>query len=232
MRYGLLASMLVSLLMAPSAVAQGRSHQRQIKEWFIQKPSAFQEKTWIIQSDKKISKEDALVDALREAQFKVREFLLEQNPPVTWIPEISFIRRELVKDFDVPKNGEIFKNIEPEICQFSINGHRAIEETWKKVDPDITEFHRVSLNVTITPEGWGKILEEQRNDLLRLRNSVMKDRMLFLLKIMVGMVALLATVAGYIRLDEWSKGYYTNWLRLAAMSCIAVAGWWLLLAFK
>jgi hypothetical protein len=89
------------------------------------------------------------------------------------------------------------------------------------------------LKISITPEAWEKILEEQRNDLVRQRNSVMKERMLFLLKIMGGLVALMATVAGYIRLDEWSRGYYTNWLRLAALTCVgivALAGWRLFLA--
>ena len=32
-----------------------------------------------------------------------------------------------------------------------------------------------------------------------------------------GIVALLLTICGYIRLEEWSKGYYTKWLRLVAI---------------
>jgi hypothetical protein len=240
---GILLASILSVLLGPSlgcqarrtpkAAAQARSHPRQIKDWFVRKAPAFEDHFWVVQSDKKITKEDALADALKQAQGKVREFLLEQTPPVTWTPEISFIKRELIKDAEEPKEGEIFKNKKPDICPITVHGHRAFEEEWQVDDPDIKNFHRVSLNVTITPQAWQRILEEQHNDLQRLRHGVMKDRMLVLLKIMGGLVALLATVAGYIRVDEWSKGYYTNWLRLAAMSCVGAvvaAGWWLFLA--
>jgi len=50
---------------------------------------------------------------------------------------------------------------------------------------------------------------------------VTEKRMVFLVKFLAGIVALLLTVCGYIRLDEWSKGYYTKWLRLVAIGCIA-----------
>ncbi len=233
MRRAVLASMAVALLIAPSATAQGRSQRREIKEWFLRKPPAFQEQSWTVQGEMRVSQEDALADALEKAQVKVRGFLLEQDPPIRWVPLISFIRRELVKDREIPEEGEAFKGEEPKICEISVNGHRAFEEKWKvKDDADVKELHRVSLNVRITSGAWEKILEEQRNDLVRQRHSVMKERMLFLLKIMGGLVVLLATVAGYVRLDEWSKGYYTNWLRLAVLSCAGVvaAGWWLFLA--
>ena len=48
-----------------------------------------------------------------------------------------------------------------------------------------------------------------------------EKRMVFLVKVLVGIVALLVTICGYIRLDEWSKGYYTKWLKLGAIVCIA-----------
>jgi hypothetical protein len=224
--------MAAALLIAPSASAQGRSHPREIKQWFVRKPPVFQEQSWTVQGEMRVTQEDALADALEKAQAKVRGFLLEQDPPIRWVPLISFIRRELVKDREIPEEGEAFKGEEPKIREISVNGHRAFEEKWKVKDDLVKELHRVSLNVRITPEAWGKILEEQRNDLVRQRHSVMKERMLFLLKIMGGLVVLLATVAGYIRMDEWSKGYYTNWLRLAVLSCAGVvaAGWWLFLA--
>jgi hypothetical protein len=230
MRYGLLASMLAALLIAPSVAAQARSHPRVVKEWFVgKKPPAFQEQSWKVVGKRMETKDDAITSALQEARGEVKAFLEEQQPPVKWIPDLSFVRKYLVIDMsskdDVP-DGE--KGNWKEI---DINHHQAYEET-RVLDDPVGETHRVCLKVTITPDSWGKILEEQQNQLVHFRNSVMKDRMLFLLKIMIGMVALLATVAGYIRLDEWSKGYYTNWLRLAAMSCIAAAGWWLLLAFK
>ena len=35
---------------------------------------------------------------------------------------------------------------------------------------------------------------------------------------------MLGAVAGYVRLDEWTKGYYTGRLRLAAVVLIGLAG--------
>jgi hypothetical protein len=37
-------------------------------------------------------------------------------------------------------------------------------------------------------------------------------------------LACLATVSGYIRADEATKGYYTNWLRLASATGVGAAG--------
>ncbi len=38
------------------------------------------------------------------------------------------------------------------------------------------------------------------------------------------MLACLAAVSGYIRADEATKGYYTNWLRLASATGVGAAG--------
>ena len=46
-------------------------------------------------------------------------------------------------------------------------------------------------------------------------------------KIMAGLVLLLATISTYVRLDDYSKGYYSGWLRFA--SIVAAAGVGLLL---
>jgi hypothetical protein len=76
----------------------------------------------------------------------------------------------------------------------------------------------------VSPRDWRDILHHDRE--LRA-----EGRMLVLGKILAGLVALLAVVAGYIRLDEWTKGYYTGWLRLGAVGLLAAAGtglWWLL----
>jgi hypothetical protein len=54
-------------------------------------------------------------------------------------------------------------------------------------------------------------------------------RMLWLGKLLAGIVALLTAVAGYTRLEEATKGYYTTWLRLGALgfvsAVVAVVCW-------
>ena len=72
---------------------------------------------------------------------------------------------------------------------------------------------------------------EIRADLMQqIRNQRMGDRMLGLGKVLGVLVVLLGGVAGYLRLDEWTKGYYTTWLRLGVIGLIGIAGmgYWLL----
>jgi hypothetical protein len=75
--------------------------------------------------------------------------------------------------------------------------------------------------VEINRQDWQNILQHDRE--LRLHR-----RMALLGKILATLVVLLSVVVGYIRLDEWTKGFYTGWLRFAA-GIVAVAGvglWW------
>jgi hypothetical protein len=72
---------------------------------------------------------------------------------------------------------------------------------------------------------------QQQQDILKHdRQHRMEVRQLVLLKIVGGLVALLAVVAVYFRLEEYTKGYYTLWLRLLGLGLIALTGagvWWL-----
>ncbi len=80
---------------------------------------------------------------------------------------------------------------------------------------------QVPLYVELTPAKGELIVEQDKQ--FRVEN-----RMNHLLKIFGGLVVLLAAVAGYMRLDEWSKGYYTGVLRVAAVIFIvaSAAGMW------
>jgi hypothetical protein len=72
--------------------------------------------------------------------------------------------------------------------------------------------------------------KDYRDVLRQDRQYVAKNRMFLLGKVLAGLVALLAAVAGYFRLEDATKGYYTAWLRLAALSFVAAvgAGLWLI----
>jgi hypothetical protein len=67
----------------------------------------------------------------------------------------------------------------------------------------------------VTYDDWRQILRRDRE--LRA-----KERMGLLARILAGLVALLAVVAAYIRLDEWTKGFYTGRLRLAGLAVLAL----------
>jgi hypothetical protein len=76
--------------------------------------------------------------------------------------------------------------------------------------------------VEVSPQDWKDILRHDRD--LRVH-----ARMVLLGKILASLLVLLSAVVGYVRLDEWTKGFYTGWLRLAAglFAVVAVGLWWL-----
>ena len=81
----------------------------------------------------------------------------------------------------------------------------------------------VRLQIGITARDWQLMFQEDR----QMRSE---SRMLVLAKMLAGFVAFLGAVAGYLRLEEMTKGYYTAWLRLAAIGFVTAVGvgiWWI-----
>jgi hypothetical protein len=84
------------------------------------------------------------------------------------------------------------------------------------------------------PKSWVVhvvITEGDYQEMLRLDRAVRaQQRMFWLGKILAGIVIALTAVVGYLRLDEWTKGYYTTWLRLGVVSLLGGIGiglWWI-----
>jgi hypothetical protein len=75
------------------------------------------------------------------------------------------------------------------------------------------------------------ITERDYQDMLRLDRTVRaQQRMFWLGRILAGVVLVLTGVLLYLRLDEWTQGSYTAWLRLAALSLLGGIGiglWWM-----
>jgi hypothetical protein len=141
-----------------------------------------------------LSDKEARQNALVEACAKLREFLHEQHPPVDWMPMPEDVQKYLPQDWQE-------------------------EKPLEKDDPVLGPFkvYRMSLTVQVGAHERDKIVELDQH-------HRMEQRMLWLGKIFAGVVVLLIAVAGYIRLDEWSKGYYSGWLRLVAAGLIVAAG--------
>jgi hypothetical protein len=76
---------------------------------------------------------------------------------------------------------------------------------------------RWQIKVELTPRDRSDIQQQDRE----YRSQ---QRMLWLAKVLGGLVACFAAVAGYVHLDERTKGYYTNWLRLAAIGFVGAVG--------
>jgi hypothetical protein len=81
----------------------------------------------------------------------------------------------------------------------------------------LDEVQGVKLKMEISASDWQYMLAEDR----RVRAD---SRMLLLAKLLAGLVASLGAVAGYLRLEEMTKGYYTAWLRFAAVSFVSAVG--------
>jgi hypothetical protein len=100
--------------------------------------------------------------------------------------------------------------------------------TDRKVDPNSTEvggtpMTEVKLQIVVTSSDYQEILNSDR----QIRRD---DRQVFLARILATIVTVCAAISGYFRLDEATKGYYTNLLRLGSLAVVSGvgAGVWLL----
>jgi len=93
---------------------------------------------------------------------------------------------------------------------------------------DNTEWGGAQYKAQLRVEVSDKNLEEILAQDQRERASA---RQLLSAKLLVALVALLAAVAGYFRLEEWTRGYYTGVLRVLLLLCVGAvgAGLWLIL---
>jgi hypothetical protein len=74
-----------------------------------------------------------------------------------------------------------------------------------------------TLKLAIDPKHFREIQELDRQERVQ-------DREMLLGKVLAGLVAVMVAVAGYFRLEEATKGYYTNLLRVAAFGLVAAVG--------
>jgi len=99
----------------------------------------------------------------------------------------------------------------------------AADQPAQDYGPEVGVLQGIILRIGISSKDWQSLLREDR----QVRSE---SRMLLLTKFLVGIVALLGAVAGYLRLEEMTKGYYTAWLRLAAIGFVSAVGagiWWI-----
>jgi len=93
----------------------------------------------------------------------------------------------------------------------------------QELGPGLGQWRKVQVQVVLDSQDKEDMLREDR--MVR-----MADREFFLGKLLLVLVALLTAVAGYFRLDEATKGYYTGWLRLGAAGLVGAAAmglWWM-----
>jgi len=157
-----------------------------------------------VQGSFKDNEDEARDDALDKAHAQLLAYLQRQSPPVQWTPGIDFVKK-LVRDESVTGlEGDVGKEFADRV------GPRPMK--------------RVRLRLVLG-------VREHEEILRRDREFRVEQRQVFLLKVLGAIMGLLALVAMYVRLEDWTKGYYTAMLRLAAASgaaaILAAAGAWL-----
>jgi hypothetical protein len=80
----------------------------------------------------------------------------------------------------------------------------------------VTPTVQLTLDLELTREAWRELAEAERQ--VRVQ-----DRMETMGRVVALLTVLLGAVAGYVRLDEATKGYYTGRLRLVALALVGVA---------
>jgi hypothetical protein len=82
---------------------------------------------------------------------------------------------------------------------------------------DYGTVYETTLNADFSPEFRGEILAAFHREVVARRLAILGGSLGFIL-------ACLAALAGYIRADEATRGYYTHWLRVAAAAGVGASG--------
>jgi len=140
------------------------------------------------------SAEDAREVALKKAQDKLEEYLTQNFGRLDWSPVLG--PRSRLEEW-----GVLREVTPPEPVELG-PGEPA---------------QRVQVRVEIT----GRYLQEVQK---LAREERMQQRHLLLARVLAGLVALLVVVAGYLRLEDLTRGYYTTLLRVAAVGVLLLTG--------
>ncbi len=157
------------------------------------------------------TEEEAKRDAAEQARATVEQFLRSQKPPLTWSPPASYIGEHLLGG--EPRRGEDVVIRTPAGRTFTVQCWN-----WPLV---VTAEHLRRM----TAEAQAQRAREQYAE--RVVRSA--ERMVGLTKVLAGLVVVLVGVVGYLKLDDWTKGYYTGWLQagLAGLLIATGLGLWL-----
>jgi hypothetical protein len=83
---------------------------------------------------------------------------------------------------------------------------------------------RIAFEMKVGEKQYQDMLKDELREDKEERDAVALDRMTGLGKILAVVVAFLVALTGYLRLEETTKGYYTTWLRIGAISFVGAVG--------
>jgi hypothetical protein len=205
----------------------------------------------------KQNREDARKDAFKKAQRALSDYFRSTRPGRVWSPTEYYIEHYLVQDLKeddtfwkeikktFPKENKKFMGeiapVQVEVDGRADGPYQVLEEKrdfGKEEKPGderlMGPMVRVWLRVALSQEDLKDMETQDRKYRVQQQEEVrvdnVLDRLALAAKVLGTLVALLTVLTGYIRLDEFTKGFYTGWLRLAAVGLLAAVGvglWWL-----
>lgn len=166
------------------------------------------------------------VEARRPAR---RRFDTRVIPPPREVSTVRTIAGRLSATVDRARNDarlqlerEVTEWLTPEVpTQWKPPAHLISRMIRKTEDHPIVKDYGTVYETTLTadfsPGFRGEILAAYHREVVARRLAILGGSLGFIL-------ACLAAVAGYIRADEATRGYYTHWLRVAAATGVGASG--------
>jgi hypothetical protein len=139
--------------------------------------------------------------AMEHAVQRVAACLESQDPPLSaWHPDASYVKKNLLKG--AGEQGDDF----------------AIVDNGPKVKTWILTFQE--------PAKWHEMVQFNQVEVRRHSAAERQSTAAFGL---AGVTALLAVGWGYLRVDEWTKGRFSRWLAIGAVTLLGASGavWWM-----
>jgi hypothetical protein len=141
------------------------------------------------------TKDEARKDAVKQAAESVTAFLQRQDPPLdAWQPDEEYVRTHLLE-------GEGREGDQLRVAD------GVVRATW------IQPLKR-------TPD-WNAMVQLNQS---AQRHHLAVERQTTAGIGLAALTALLATGWGYLRVDEWTRGRFSKWLRIGAVTLIALTG--------
>src|SRR5262249_21336703 len=140
--------------------------------------------------------QDARARAMENAQERVIELLRREAGDPNWDPPTDLLDPDKLRQYAVV--AEVGKP-EPSV---QVDGDKALVARYK---------------VQLTDDSLRDVQKQARQERVQ-------DRHLLLARLLGGALAVLLVAAGYLRLEEMTRGYATQLLRLAAFALLALAG--------
>jgi hypothetical protein len=188
--------------------------------------------SWVVAGDWRTSDEEAVDDALGHARDKVQEYLRNQDPPLSFPLDPTYLRQQMWRNLD-PADPR-FKALNWEHVEAKkMKGGRQGEveaQVEAKSFGGLGEMYRAAVLVGVAERNKSDFTKQEEQYQVKQREARAGARQGVLVRVVGALVAVLAIVALYLRLEDATKGYYTTLLRLAVVAFLALvgAGIWLL----